>query len=211
MIHLACDGARVRTVGLAGGAQKDLVLPIVQERHRDLAHDLLRHMVEYARTAGRPLLAGETFAFGTSLLKFVGGEGDLLEVWENVRDAVEFAPGAGRALDAHAVQSEECRAPAAAFDPPAPHTRVVVSDGVFEDAPGLEGVRYPSPPHMSGWWLTTDRYDGNADSLRTEHLGHLTARRPDLVRYLALPFGYRFWGAPERHVRFDPEVAAAKE
>ena len=60
---------------------------------------------------------------------------------------------------------------------------------------------------MSGWWLTTDRYDGNAKSLRTEHLYHVTAARQDLSRYLALPYGFRFDLSKGESVWFEESVA----
>lgn len=70
----------------------------------------------------------------------------------------------------------------------------------------MQGVRYPSPEHMSGWWVTTDRYDGDVRTLRHEHLYHLTAARPDLARYVALPFGFRFDLGRHEDVWFDPRT-----
>ena len=71
-----------------------------------------------------------------------------------------------------------------------------------------EGVRYPSPEHMSGWWLTTDLYDGDVRSLRVEHLYHVTAARPDLLPFLALPFGYRFALGGQQRIWFDDAAAS---
>jgi len=45
---------------------------------------------------------------------------------------------------------------------------------------------------MSGWWITTKLYDGDVKSLKHEHTYHVTAARPDLAKYLALPDGFRF-------------------
>ncbi len=84
---------------------------------------------------------------------------------------------------------------------------MIVSDGVME-GDAVQGIRYPSPPHMSGWWITTDRYNGQIESLRNEHLYHVTAVRPDLARYVALPFGYRFDLATHEDVWFDANVAS---
>jgi hypothetical protein len=81
---------------------------------------------------------------------------------------------------------------------------VVISDGVF-DGDHVQGVRYPSPEHMSGWWITTDRYDGKVSSLKTIHAYHLTRERPDLAPFLALAVGYRFY-SDNGGVRFDPKV-----
>ncbi len=82
---------------------------------------------------------------------------------------------------------------------------VVVSDGVFEGA-SVEGVRYPSPKHMSGWWLATGKYTGDPDTLRTEHVFHLFEKRPDLVKFLALPYGFRFRTNGAEEVWFDEGI-----
>ena len=84
---------------------------------------------------------------------------------------------------------------------------VVISSGVYEGNVEIEGVRYPSPKHMSGWWLTTHLYDGNLDSLKTVHFKHIASKRPDITMYMALPFGYRFLlGGESEHVWFDEDV-----
>jgi len=84
---------------------------------------------------------------------------------------------------------------------------VAISKGVLEGTVPVEGVRYPSPDHMSGWWLTTDEYNGNIDSLKTVHFEHIIECRPDLAMYMALPFGYRFdLGGESEHVWFDEDV-----
>jgi hypothetical protein len=69
-----------------------------------------------------------------------------------------------------------------------------------------QGVRYAMERAMSGWVLSTDRYDGDVRSLRVEHAYHITASRPDLACFLALPFGY--WFDVDGSVGFDAEAAA---
>lgn len=88
---------------------------------------------------------------------------------------------------------------------PKPDQLVVISDGVYE-GDVVEGVRYPSPVHMSGWWLTTDRYDGDVKSLRTVHFYHIAEFRPDLSDFLKLPCGYRFFSG-NGDTWFDQQVA----
>lgn len=84
---------------------------------------------------------------------------------------------------------------------------VAISKGVLEGRRPVEGVRYPSPKHMSGWWLTTDEYDGDIDSIVTVHFEHIIEARPDLAIYMALPHGYRFdLGGDPEHVWFDEDV-----
>ena len=102
---------------------------------------------------------------------------------------------------------ECCQHYNAEYQPTKTKQLVAISKGVLEGTVPVEGVRYPSPEHMSGWWLTTDEYNGNADSIITVHFEHIIDSRPDLAIYMALPFGYRFnLGGESEHVWFDESV-----
>jgi hypothetical protein len=112
--------------------------------------------------------------------------------------------------DTYPEQKETCEQHKVSPVPPYPDQMIVVSDGVLEGDP-VEGVRYPSPDHMSGWWLTTSKYNGNSDSLKTEHAYHVYEKRPDLIKFLALPHGYRFMENKEKHdIWFDEKAAVQK-
>ncbi len=69
---------------------------------------------------------------------------------------------------------------------------VAVSDGVLQGLP-VEGVRYNSPEHMTGWWLTDEKFDGNIENIKTVHLRHVLEARPELFKFLSLPHGTRFY------------------
>ena len=56
---------------------------------------------------------------------------------------------------------------------------------------------------MSGWVIVTDEYDGDVQSLTQQHTYHVTAVRPDLAPYLALPPGFGFDLRGEPQVWFD--------
>ena len=60
----------------------------------------------------------------------------------------------------------------------------------------------------AGWYVTTPRFNGDSKTLKVEHLYHLTAARPELARFVALPPGYRFDTTSGEDVWFDAEVAA---
>lgn len=94
----------------------------------------------------------------------------------------------------------------AEFKPPRSDKLTVISKGVLEGLP-VQAVRYPSPEHMSGWWITTDQYDGNTKSLKHEHTYHVTAARPELAKYLALSEGFRFDLSTREDVWRDEKVA----
>ena len=114
-----------------------------------------------------------------------------MEVWEYKADATDFIKGANLTLRYWRDQHVTCKLLGAEFHPPRPDKLTVISDGVLEGA-AVEGVRYPSPDHMSGWWITTGLYNGDIKTLKRQHTYHVTAARPELARYLALPAGFRF-------------------
>ncbi|WP_180171678.1 hypothetical protein [Acinetobacter sp. YH12023] len=94
------------------------------------------------------------------------------------------------------------------FNPVNLNQLVVVSKGVLTSNSAVEGVRYKSPTHMSGWWLTTDQYDGDFNTLENVHFSHIIHKRPDLAIYMALPYGYRFiLGTEKEYVWLDEALS----
>jgi hypothetical protein len=199
------DRYTVRTDGLRASAQSEISVNVdvgmIEEAER-----FLRHVSEYVLHSGKRIKPDETMAYGYWLVKFQVRElDDHLETWEYSADASAFVEGADLTLGYWRDQHFVCDLHNAAFSPTRPDKLTVISAGVLEGLP-VQGIRYPSPEHMSGWWITTDHYDGNIKSLRHEHTYHVTAARPDLARYLALPNGFRFNFAVAEEVWFDEKV-----
>ena len=110
-------------------------------------------------------------------------------------------------IDLIKLQKQCCKHYGVEYCPVNLQQMVVISEGLYNVKP-VEGVRYPSPQHMSGWWLTTDDYNGEVETLKTVHLEHIVGKRPDIAIYLALPFGFRFvLGCKEESVWFDEVVS----
>ncbi|HZU30622.1 MAG TPA: hypothetical protein VFB79_05870, partial [Candidatus Angelobacter sp.] len=167
--------------------------------------DFLRYIVEYLKKHKKRISPKETMSYGYWLVKFEKVESEILEVWECNADGAEFVKGANLALLYWRDQHRICSHYNAQFKAPSLNQLTVTSKGVLEGLP-LKAVRYPSPSHMSGWWLITDQYDGNIHSLNNEHTFHITAARPELAKFLALPDGFRFHSDSEK-AWFDEEVA----
>jgi hypothetical protein len=170
------------------------------------AEKFLRQVVGYQQSRNVRLEPGDTLAYGYWLTRFEPLGDQCLEVWEADPAGHKFVLGASLTLTYYREQRQTCARARADFAPPFMDKLAAVSVGVLEGDP-VEGVRYPSPEHMSGWWLTTDRYGGSIDAMRVEHLYHVTAARPDLARYLALPYGFRFRSGDGEYIYFDEEVA----
>jgi hypothetical protein len=167
----------------------------------------VRFIGDYA-SAGNLIQSGETVKYGYWLTKAELDDRNYLVFWEYNREATDFVFGVSTAVSYWRDQHQICQKVGASFSPPQLDQMVVISDGVYE-GDEAEGVRYPSPGHMSGWWLTTDRFNGDTSTLKTVHVHHVSALRPDLVKFFALPFGYRFF-SPQSDVWFDQTVAGAE-
>jgi hypothetical protein len=195
----------VRTEGLKASGQLEISVD-VEAGLAEEAERFLEFASNYLLSSGKQIKPGETMAYGYWLVKFQGTEqGEHLETWEYSADASTFVKGGDLTLGYWRDQHFVCNQHKAPFSPPRPDKLTVVSAGVLEGLP-VQGIRYPSPDHMSGWWITTDLYDGNAKSLRHEHTYHVTAARPDLAKYLALPDGFRFNFSVAEEVWFDEKV-----
>ena len=199
------DARRLYTTGLADEGYPELSVEVTDQSLKEQAKHLLRLTARYMRDEKLAIKANETMSYGCWLLRFQAGVKGL-EVWECDDEWTGFVPGAERALRLWYDQAEVCNALGSSFLPPLASTKTAVSAGVLEGEP-LEGIRYPPPPHMSGWYLSTDLYDGNIKSMKVIHLYHVIARRPEIARYLALAPGhyFRLYGADE--VGFLEDVA----
>jgi hypothetical protein len=185
-------GPQVVTEGLAKRAHPELRVAVDDPELLDGAKALLRFVLDYLERSGRVVAPGETLRYGYWLVKFVSGaEPGVLDAWEYDAEAESFVPGAGLAIRYWEGQRAVCRRNNAVFAPPNPDAMTAASKGVLEGRP-VQGLRYPWPDHMSGWLLVTDEYDGDPASLTRHHTYHLTAARPDLAPFLALPPGFGF-------------------
>jgi len=200
------EGLSVRTKGFSRLGAQQLSARVSTPALALEAEAFLRHIAMYSDARGAYLQHGETVAYGYWLTKFVEIDG-LLEAWEYRADATEFVPGVTLTLTYWRGQHRICDLQKAEFHPPRPDRLTVISAGVLEGDPDVQGVRYPSPEHMSGWWLTTNRFDGDTRSLRTMHTYHVTAARPDLAPLIALPYGFRFDLEHGQDIWFDEHVA----
>lgn len=201
-IVTGADGLTVATEGRSNGAGlRDCCVRVDEASLVSDCYPFLETVLAYME-AGRAIAPGETMGYGYWITKAVADGEHRLDFWERCPDKGIFIPGISNTLRYWREQHRVCTAACAPFAPPNPGQLVVISDGVYE-GDAVQGIRYPSPSHMSGWWITTDRYDGNVSSLRTEHIHHVSSKRPDLAQFLGLDYGYRFY-SDNGEVLFHP-------
>ncbi len=204
-VRITRDDAYLRTAGLASGRQAELRLRVADEKLIHEGEELLRYIGQYVASAEKPVRSSDTMLYGYWMIKFLTGRNGALDIWEYDATGTEFREGAELALQYWREQHDVCSRADAKFTPPRPNQLVVISDGVLE-GDAVKAVRYPSPEHMSGWWIVTDRFNGDVKTMRQEHMYHLTSSRPDLAQYIALPFGFRFDLTYREDVWLDKEV-----
>lgn len=200
-------GALLTTAGLRALGRQEIELHLTEVSLIEEGESLLQCLADYVRSGERKLHDGETVSYGYWLLKVQATADGSLELFERRPNGDGYVRGATFTLRCWRDQRRVCAQVDAEFKPPRPDALVAVAEGVLEGDP-VDGVRYEAPAHMSGWWLFTARYKGDTRTIKTEHLYHITAGRPDLTSFLALPPGFRFSQQAGDRVWFDPVVAA---
>lgn len=85
-----------------------------------------------------------------------------------------------------------CRHWAAPYLPTDEQALVAISRLVFAGHLPVTGKRYESNGANSGWYFSAGDRREEVTDLVNEHAVHLATVRPDLLRYLGLPVGWRF-------------------
>ena len=153
--------------------------------------------------------SAEPFSYGYWQLRIVDEDREHERLQEKTSDGSEFVSWIRNAPSYWHAQHEACDRARSPFAPPRLDQLVAISEGVLSSEP-VEGVRYNAPDHMTGWYLTTDKYDGDVSTLVLEHVVHVTHARPDLAPLIALAPGFRFWSGPPAEAWYDPKAAAAE-
>ncbi|RLB54262.1 MAG: hypothetical protein DRJ42_09715 [Deltaproteobacteria bacterium] len=194
-----------RTSGLEATLRTEVQVSFESAELLGPAREFLFRVGDYV-CEGNRIESGQTMSHGFWVVRFCAEDG-ILNTYEFDDKWLDSVPGATRALTYWRDQKATCEAVDSDFDPPLANAKAAISAGVIEGDP-IEAIRYPAPPHMSGWYLTTARYDGNVESLKVVHLHHVTQARPDLLRHLALPPGSYFDFSKSPKVGFSQEVAS---
>ncbi|MBI5362233.1 MAG: hypothetical protein HZA53_03575 [Planctomycetes bacterium] len=200
----------LQTLGLTRADGRELRILAPFHEHRELAEQLLRWLADYMQTSTRPVLVGETVVCGYAVLKLDSSDPAYLDLHELINDGSESRLGVSGTLRVFDEQRRACVNAGVAYDPPSPARLAAVGEGVLDGLPAW-GMRIPSPDHMSGWWIGTERTAEDYSNVRPVHLYHVTNSRPDLVKFLALSTGCRFDQRDQDRAWFDAELLDSDE
>lgn len=56
----------------------------------------------------------------------------------------------------------------------------------------VHGLRHPLSKDTTGWYIWAGEYSSNVDFFQPIHLEHLYEIRPEIIKFLGLPPGWRF-------------------
>ncbi|WP_306352561.1 hypothetical protein [Flavobacterium sp. '19STA2R22 D10 B1'] len=172
----------------------DFELKLKKGKHSEADYIyVLKYVIDYIIQENAIIIPNQTISFNSWVLKFVYSKDNFLEIHElDPTNLVGCIEGAEFSLEIQKNQIKVCEKYSSKFVFPIINQKIVISDGVLEGNP-VEAIRYESPKHMSGWWITTDLYNDDINSLKQIELPELNSKRPDLIQYLALDNGYRFF------------------
>ncbi|WP_431612372.1 immunity protein Imm33 domain-containing protein [Chryseobacterium sp. 'Rf worker isolate 10'] len=188
------DNIYVETKGLNSYISKEIRVIIGNnqpENYIEVIKYIIDYIIDYIVDSKPIISENQNIGYYSWLLQFRLDEENYYEVYEANSDGSDFNKGCDTAISVVREQSEICWQQNLIPLFPNFNQSVVISDGVYEGK-DIEGIRYDSPHDESGWYLITDDYDDNIKSLKMVHFYHVAFARPDILKYLAIPFGYRF-------------------
>ncbi|WP_312508532.1 immunity protein Imm33 domain-containing protein [Chryseobacterium culicis] len=153
--------------------------------------EVIKYIIDYIVDSKPIISENQNIGYYSWLLQFRLDEENYYDIYEANSDGSNFNKGCDTAISVVRKQSEICLQQNLIPLFPNFNQSVVISDGVYEGK-DIEGIRYDSPHDESGWYLITDDYNDDIKSLKMLHFYHVAFARPDVLKYLAIPFGYRF-------------------
>lgn len=186
----AVDNLYVETKGLDSYISKEIRVTIGNHRPENYV-DVIKYIIDYIVDSKPIISENQNIGYYSWLLQFRLDEYSCYDLYEASSDGSGFNKGCDTAISVVRQQSEICWEQNLIPLFPDFNQSMVISDGVYEGK-DIEGIRYESPQDETGWYLITDDYNDDIKSLKMVHFYHVAFARPDIMKYLAIPFGYRF-------------------
>lgn len=163
-------GLVLKTDGLLRKCGYEINVQIYSEDLEVLAIEFVEAVARHLETEYE-ILPNETLGYGSWITKMQLNDCQELMFFAQVPLTGDYVLGITTTLKMWVEQHAICAKVGVEHSVPLHDQLIVISDGVFE-GDSVEGVRYPSPEHMSGCWITTDRYNGDTQTLKTVHAHH---------------------------------------
>lgn len=203
-IIIISDSKYINTKGLNSYIKKEIRLEIGNYGPAEYM-EVIKYIIDYIIDSKPIISENQNIGYYSWLLQFRLDDDQYYDLYEANSDGSGFNKGCDTAISVVREQSEICWQQNLIPLFPTFNQSVVISDGVYEGK-DVEGIRYDSPQDETGWYLITDDYNDDIKSLKVVHFYHVAFARPDILKYLAIPFGYRFlMDEGEIEIRKDQE------
>jgi hypothetical protein len=114
-----------------------------------------------------------------------------LKLWKEYLQTGEYKLGDFNNWNSHIQKQKNiCKKVNSDWGPVNPKHKIGISDNL--DQQPVHGLRHSPEKGTTGWFIWTGDYSAADDFFKPIHAVHLLERRPDLIKYLGLPPGYRF-------------------
>ncbi|MEZ4811183.1 MAG: hypothetical protein R2819_12555 [Allomuricauda sp.] len=71
---------------------------------------------------------------------------------------------------------------------------IAINESIYNSIEPINGLRHPAEGNVTGWyiWSGGEIPQGQEDFFKPIHVEHLIEDLPECLKYLGLPFGWRF-------------------
>lgn len=97
-------------------------------------------------------------------------------------------------VDIEKEQKDVCRRLNLSWNPVDLKLMIAFNDSLFSIVQPINGLRHPKENKIDGWylWSGDEIVQNNNDFFKPIHVEHLIEKQPLVLKYLGLPYGYRF-------------------
>ncbi|WP_299884231.1 hypothetical protein [uncultured Lacinutrix sp.] len=183
------------TLGLNDTTGKEFLINKGNYSNDDIKQ-VIDYILAYIKSSDIKINNKETISCGSWLIQFIYDNTyiklyELKDVNSNTGENI-FEFDLSITIDLYKRQFELCKLESVEPLIPRINQKIAISNNIYEGAE-VNGVRYEAPEHMSGWYLTSNDYNGDINTLSVDYLFYIIKARPELIKFLALPVGFRFY------------------
>jgi hypothetical protein len=164
--------------------------------------------VDYILTKSARIKPGETFEYGFWLVRFVLTSAGRLSAWD-LRPGTtnEFVPNVDLAVGYCRAQTEVCTELGGVdFLPPGgDEVRLMTRQCWADHQLSSIAIRVLIRSNR-GWIILSQSFVPGVTPMRVAHLYEITEKRPDLIRYLALPRGWHVDLRGAERITYQPDL-----
>ncbi len=193
------------TSGLKSYINKELKV-----EKRDLTPEqinpILRYIIEFIQEDELDIRHGDRLSCFSWSIR-LGEEGDYYEIFEVYPEKEGYVPGLRRTYEIYTEQMSVCNQLGATPEFPIFDQLVTISVNV-KNGYVTHLFRWNKEEPDSGWVAMTENTDPDQVSFENMTLGQLMTIRPELVKFLALPPGYKVISeGDDAKIAFDEQMA----